>query len=247
VQILPVLDLLEGVVVRAIGGIRGNYRPVVSQLVSEPSALAVAGAFRTELGLNALYLADLDAILHRHPNLDAYGALRDDRFELMIDAGVRSSDDARAVLVAGATAAVVGLETIPGPELIAELRRGVGSEHFVFSLDLRAGVPMGELAPWGTEDPFEIAARSIDLGVRRMIVLDLAGVGAGSGVSTHALCLRIRESFPDLELITGGGVRRIGDLQRLADAGIDGALVASALHDGQITRHDLESLRRGSE
>lgn len=241
-QILPVLDLLESVVVRAVGGVRGNYRPVVSQLVGETSALAVARAFRSQLGLDRLYLADLDAILHRHPNLDSYRLLRDDGFELMVDAGVRSIDDARAVIVAGASAAIIGLETIPGPELLAELFRELGPDQIVFSLDLRAGVPLGSLAPWGTEDPFEIAARSIDLGVRRMIVLDLLAVGSGNGVSTHALCRRIRTSFPELELITGGGVQQISDLQRLAEAGIDGVLVASALHDGRITRHDLERL-----
>jgi len=243
VQIFPVLDLLDGVVVRAVGGMRGNYRPVVSQLVRETSALAVARAFRSQLGLDRLYLADLDAILHRRPNFEAYTVLRDDGFRLMVDAGVRSIVDARAVLSAGATAAIAGLETIPGPELLDELCREIGPDEIVFSLDLRAGLPMGMLSPWGTEDPFEIAARSIDLGVRRMIVLDLASVGAGTGVSSRELCLRIRETYPGLELITGGGVRQVTDLNWLKDAQIDGALVASALHDGQITRRDLEAVR----
>jgi len=243
VQIIPVLDLLEGVVVRAVGGIRSNYRPVVSQLVDETSALAVAGAFRRALGLARLYLADLDAILNQRPNLGAYRALCDDGFEVMVDAGIRSVDEARAVLAAGATAVVAGLETISGPALLGALCVECGPERVVFSLDLRGGIPLGELALWETTDPFEIARRAVEWGVGRMIVLDLASVGVGSGVSTRDLCLRIRATFPELELTTGGGVRQIDDLRWLNEAGIDGVLMASALHDGRITRHDIEALR----
>ena len=242
-QMIPVLDLLEGVVVRAVGGIRGNYRPVVSQLVEETSALAVARAFRTAFGLEVLYLADLDAILDQRPNVDAYRGLREDGFQVMVDAGVRSVDDARAVLAAGATSVVAGLETIPGPALLGALCVECGPDCVVFSLDLRRGVPLGELALWETKDPFEIARRAVELGAGRMIVLDLASVGVGSGISTRDLCLRIRRAYPELELTTGGGVRQTDDLRWLSDAGIDGVLVASALHDGRITRRDIESLR----
>ena len=45
---------------------------------------------------------------------------------------------------------------------------------------------------------------------------------------------RVRRAVPDVALLAGGGVRGPEDLQRLADAGCDGALVATALHDGRL-------------
>jgi phosphoribosylformimino-5-aminoimidazole carboxamide ribotide isomerase len=45
-------------------------------------------------------------------------------------------------------------------------------------------------------------------------------------------------------LVAGGGVRGADDLARLADAGCDGALVATALHDGRLSAADVTAARR---
>jgi phosphoribosylformimino-5-aminoimidazole carboxamide ribotide isomerase len=45
-------------------------------------------------------------------------------------------------------------------------------------------------------------------------------------------------------LLAGGGVRGYEDLARLADAGCDGALVATALHDGRLCAADVASAHR---
>jgi phosphoribosylformimino-5-aminoimidazole carboxamide ribotide isomerase len=89
-------------------------------------------------------------------------------------------------------------------------------------------------------EPLEIALRAVECGVRSLIVLDLAGVGEGQGVPTIPLCRQLRAQCGDLEIITGGGVRHAGDLAELATAGVDGVLVASALHDGALSGYDLQ-------
>jgi phosphoribosylformimino-5-aminoimidazole carboxamide ribotide isomerase len=239
VRIYPVLDVLNGVIVRAVAGERGAYRPVVSQLTDEPAAESVAAAFRSTLGLDWLYLADLDAILHLRPNTDICRTLCASGFQLLVDAGVRSMDDIRSVLNSGARRAVVGLETCPGPDLLHVACKEFGADQLVFSLDLRKGRPLGDLIPWKTEDPLDISRQAIRAGIRRLIVLDLAGVGLGQGVPTVALCRQIRSEAPHVELITGGGVQQADELDVLAEVGIDGVLLASALHDGQVTREDV--------
>jgi phosphoribosylformimino-5-aminoimidazole carboxamide ribotide isomerase len=74
-----------------------------------------------------------------------------------------------------------------------------------------------------------------------MIVLDLADVGTGGGTRTLDLCRELKAKHPQIELIAGGGVRNLDDLKRIADAGCSGALVASALHDGRLTRADWDA------
>ena len=99
----------------------------------------------------------------------------------------------------------------------------------VFSLDLQHGIPLGS-PDWGP-DPAEIAAEVIRCGVAQLIVLDLAGVGTGTGVPTIPLCRTLRARHgPDVQIITGGGVRDQADLNELEGAGVDGVLVASILH-----------------
>jgi phosphoribosylformimino-5-aminoimidazole carboxamide ribotide isomerase len=242
-ELIPVLDLLDGVVVRGVAGRRDEYRPVVSRLAGTPDALAVAQAFRDQLGLSRLYIADLDAILHARPNRDVYRTLAADGFELFVDAGLRNVSAAVAVLDAGAARVIVGLETWPAPDELAHLCAAVGAKRVIFSLDLKLGVPLGNVTSWHTDDPLAMVLRAVEAGVRQIIVLDLAQVGAGSGVTTSDLCRRLLKRSPDLHLITGGGVRDILDLDRLDELGIAGVLLASALHDGRIGRNDIDRFR----
>jgi phosphoribosylformimino-5-aminoimidazole carboxamide ribotide isomerase len=241
-HVLPVLDLLEGVVVRGVGGRRDEYRPVVSRLVDRPDALSVARAFRDQFGLTRLYVADLDAILHQRPNRDVYRLLADEGFELMIDAGLRSVESAAELVASGPAQVIAGLETWPGPDELARLCAAVGREQVVFSLDLKHGVPLGDQSRWISDEPLRIAMGAVEAGVRELIVLDLASVGGGSGVATTELCGKLRDSYPDVRLITGGGVRDVRDIEQLSQVGVDGVLVASALHDGRINGDNLRAI-----
>jgi phosphoribosylformimino-5-aminoimidazole carboxamide ribotide isomerase len=238
-QVLPVLDLLHGTVVRGVGGRRDEYRPVESNLTAKPDALSVARAFRDQLGLTRIYIADLDAILHQRPNLDVYRALSQEGFELLVDAGLRSVESAGPIVSAGATQLIAGLETWPGPDELACLCEIIGTERVIFSLDLKYGLPLGDLHPWNTANPCDIGCRAVQAGIAELIVLDLAHVGGGSGIATLDMCRGLLARFDRLRVITGGGVRDVSDLIRLQEAGICGALVASSLHNGCISRADL--------
>jgi phosphoribosylformimino-5-aminoimidazole carboxamide ribotide isomerase len=109
----------------------------------------------------------------------------------------------------------------------------------VFSLDLREGRPLAGPG-WAGAGPFEIASQTLEGGVRRLLVLDLARVGVGAGTGTEDLCAQLVAA--GAEVSVGGGVRGPDDLRRLAGLGVAAVLVASALHDGGLTREDVEAL-----
>ena len=71
-QIVPVLDILGGEVVRAIGGRRSEYRPLVSKQTNSTDPVEVASAFRTRYGFSEIYVADLDAIAGAEPAASIY-------------------------------------------------------------------------------------------------------------------------------------------------------------------------------
>jgi phosphoribosylformimino-5-aminoimidazole carboxamide ribotide isomerase len=253
-QTIGVLDLVGGRAVHARGGQRECYAPV-SQVagiaVAHGDALGIARTYVDCLGIPELYLADLDAIAGRQLQRTLIGALTSLGVPVWLDAGVSSSDRARHILGLGVTRVIVGLETLASFDALADVCAAVGSARVAFSLDLRDGRPIARInfdtlsgngVPAG-ESGRLIAADAAQAGAGAIIVIDLARVGTGTGVDL-GLVGRVREAAPGLMLIAGGGVRGPTDLRRLADAGCDGALVASALQNGRISAADIADARR---
>ena len=224
---------MNGQVVRGVGGRRDEYRPIVSRLTDSADPAAVAYAFGEYFGLSEVYIADLDAIAGNPASLALFSELLEKGLHLWVDAGLRATERLAAL---GVQTIVAGLESLTGPKELEQLLERWSPGRVVFSLDLTEGKPLGAVNGWNGADAWDIAEHALDLGVRRMLVLDLAAVGANQGLRTEDLCARLRQKAPDLELTTGGGVRGAADLRRLHELGVDKVLVASALHDGRLTR-----------
>lgn len=236
-RLIGVVDLLGGRAVHARAGRRAEYAPVravAGVAIPDGDAGALARAYRETLGVQELYVADLDAILGRPAQRREVADVAAAGAPLWLDAAVTDVGSARAALAAGAARVVVGLETLPSFGALSDVCRAVGGERVAFSLDLRDGVPLaaGEVAARG-EAPATLAARAVDAGAGAVLALDLARVGTGVGPDV-ALLQALRAVLPHALLLAGGGVRGPADLARLADAGCDGALVASALLDGRM-------------
>lgn len=232
---------MRGQVVRGVGGRRSEYRPIVSRLTESSDPLEVADAIRSHFGLVEVYLADLDAIAGAEPAWPIFAGLRDAGFGLWVDAGIRQRTQACQIADAGIESIVVGLETVEGPAELSAIAQALG-ERMVFSLDLRRGQPIRPCEQWQASDAWTIAGQAVRLGVRRLLVLDLARVGLGEGTGTRELCARLCAEYPDVEISAGGGVRHRGDLVELRDCGVRAALVASALHDGRLAPVDVQFL-----
>lgn len=232
-RIIPVIDLKQGQVVRGIGGRRDEYRPIASPLVTRATPGDVAQAFVEKLGLATVYVADLDAIAGAEPDDASYAQMAAVGAKLWIDAGAGNLSRAREVLQFADTA-IIGLESLADPDSLTEIVTELTSARIIFSLDLKLGIPLPRWAAWRGLTPLAIAREAVACGITRMIVLDLAAVGSQRGPTTLELARALRQAFPQLELIGGGGVRDRADLEQLAAAGFDAALVASALHAGTV-------------
>jgi phosphoribosylformimino-5-aminoimidazole carboxamide ribotide isomerase len=250
-QIIPVLDLSRGAAVHARAGHRSGYEPVRSALapgaVGDPVAL-VRG-FRDVLGTSACYVADLDAIqggaVQRALLGELAGLGTSSAGSLLVDAGTHSCDGALEVLSCGASEVVVGLETLRAFADLAAIVREVDPSRVIFSLDLNLGRPVLHPAlrdpSAAYPDPFDMAAQAIEAGVRSLLLLDVGRVGTGCGVELR-LVEGLRRRFPAARLLAGGGILARRDLERLRSAGCGGALVASAIHSGNITSADVAAL-----
>ncbi len=239
------LDLKNGRAVAALAGNRDHYQPVRSILHATANPLDLARAFRETLGLHTLYLADLDAIAGNAPAIGLYENLISSGFHLIVDAGLRNLQSAGWLLDLDpkASTIVAGLETLDGPNALAEILAEIGADRAILSLDLVIGRPRFAMPrAWKSDEPIEIANHAIEQGVRRLLLLDLARVGTGQGLGTCRLFSQIRVDHPEVQISAGGGIAGIADVLELRDSAASAALVASALHDGRISRRELALL-----
>lgn len=223
--VIPVLDLRDGAAVRATGGDRRRYPALESVLGDASEPVSLAAACRAACAAPAVYVADLTALMGGPRDARLYRALAESG-PCWLDAGVRSAADAREVAATGCVP-VLGLETLPRPDTLAECLAEV--RDAVFSLDLRGGVPLAGHGWPG--DVQEIAEAAISARARRIVVLDLARVG-GRGVGEPACPWR--ERWPGVGWIAGGGVRTRADVEALHAAGWAHVLVGTALHAGEL-------------
>lgn len=231
-NLIPVIDLLHGQVVRAQRGDRKSYRPIVSPLCGSSDPVTVARVLVRHCASSRLYVADLDALQGGAVQVDA---LRDilqalPEVELWVDAGFADAPVAEALRAGlaphgGRLVTVFASESLASREVLERCfgpRREAGA-NAVLSLDRRDGRKLDAAGCWTTPE----------LWPARVIVMTLERVGADAGPDLETLA-QVMTLSPQTQFIGAGGVRDPADLSRAAEAGAAGWLVASALHDGRI-------------
>lgn len=242
-DVIPVLDLMKGRVVHGMQGARESYRPIESILTSSSAPLAVARALQQETDCGAFYIADLDAIQGMGNHNNVIHALAEDLgVDLWVDAGITEAVAAAQLLIAGAGRVIVGSETLTGLAALGEIRDALTPGRLLLSVDVGVDGVLSRCPELRGLDPVAAWAILAEQGLSQMILLTLDQVGTGRGPDWPAL-EAMREAFPNLSLIAGGGVRNPDDLRRLAELGVAGALVATSLHRGWITGADLSAMR----
>lgn len=229
-DVVPVIDLMQGVVVHARRGVRADYRPIRSPLVDGSGPLAVAGALMRLAPFRKLYVADLDAIRGRGGHAHAVAALAAAHpvLELWVDRGETDVETLGERVPEEDGVSVIGTESFDDARTLVHALKASGG---VLSLDHDADGPIG---------PSDIH-RDPSLWPDRVVVMTLARVGADEGPDFGRVADAVARGGGRL-VYAAGGVRSADDLRRLAELGASGALVASALHDGRITADELADL-----
>jgi len=235
-KIYPVLDLLGDRAVHAVGGIRHEYQPLRSDGCKTPCPLEISSKIRERYGFSDWYVADLDGIVHRCWNRRLVGRLAETGLSLRVDWGLCDVEDLFAIGEFPANSrTIIATEVLRDRSVFDALTGMVDPTRLTFSLDLIEGALNCPHDAWSGMSLDQIVGYVAERGVREIIVLDLAYVGCSQGLGTLPLCERLRLQFPEIELITGGGVRTVEHLRQLEDSGVDGALLGSSLHSGGFT------------
>ena len=143
-EVIPVIDLKDGVVVHARLGLRSEYAPIKTPLSLTSRPNDVARGLLSIFPFRKFYVADLDAIEHKGDNNAALRQLSADYPDLVfwVDAGIADAHDAERWLEAGFGHLVLGSETQRDSELSAIF---VETTHHP-SLDFRGDAFLGPAA-----------------------------------------------------------------------------------------------------
>ena len=227
-QVIPVIDLKDGVVVHAREGRRDTYRPIHSTLCPSADIVDVIGAYLNVHDFQTFYIADLNALAQRgdHQNLIDSVAERFTERTFWVDSGLH--------------------DPLPNGKQPVNIKAVLGSESFrEDSLMLLESCPQDFILSLDFAGTTHLGAESLftnpDYWPNTIIIMTLDRVGSDSGPDEEKLAA-FCSNHPGKTIIAAGGIRNKDDLLRLKKIGIRQALVASALHSGAIGRAELAML-----
>ncbi len=224
-QLIPVIDLKDGVVVHAKLGLRNHYLPLRSPLCSSSAVDDVMTAFLTLHPFQTFYIADLNAITANgdHQTLISQLLKKHPKRHFWVDSGYQAQPN--TLFTFPNYHAVLGSESYPDDKLAALSHFG---KKFILSLDFSSQHALGSARLFCDER----------LWPPQIIVMTLARVGSNAGVDIEKL-LYYQGLTKDKTVIAAGGIRNKYDVLALQKIGIRAALCASALHNGAITPSDF--------
>jgi len=237
-RIIPVIDILNGIVVHARKGKRSQYQPLKSIFCNSANPLILASKL-AEYNFNEVYIADLDAILSKGENIQIIKEIVEKtNLSLFVDAGINNLHQAQRLFDNKVTKIIIGTETLLDLNFIKTAISCFGANKIIVSLDLCYGKIISKSPEIASMDPIELAKELEKFGILEIIILDLKRVGSQEGVDISFLEKLTKQI--NLKILVGGGVRSQVDLKKINQIGINGVLIATALYKGTIDTNDVK-------
>ncbi len=228
-NIIPVIDLKDGLVVAAKQGQRKAYKPIKSNLSHSSTISDVVDAFLNIFPFKNIYIADLNAITGSGDNQNIIDTTIKNysSIEFWVDKGINPQE--LSVITDIKYRLILGSES-QNPNYFKNINKPLN--NYLLSLDF--------FPSKGYVGPKELL-NSADLWPTDIIIMSLDRVGKNSGPDMEKLQFFCK-NYPSKNFIAAGGVRHKQDLINLKKMGIKHALVASALHSGEINSETLIKL-----
>lgn len=237
VRVIPCLDVRDGRVVKGVKfqNLRDSGDPAL-----------LAGLYEQQ-GADEIVMLDVSATPEERGT--AVETVRRIRraiaLPLTVGGGVRSEDDARALLDAGADKVAVNTAAVQRPALLSDLARHFGRQCVVLAIDARAveGGGFRVVVRSGTEmlvlDAVEWAERGAAAGAGEILLTSWDRDGTHEGYDL-TLLRQVTERVR-IPVIASGGAAHAEHLAEAVSAGASAVLAASIFHDGKTTVADVKA------
>lgn len=237
-RLYPAIDIRGGKCVRLRQGKFDNVT------VYNDDPVSVAMEWKAQ-GAEYIHVVDLDgAQAGNAANLDIIGHIAESTgLPVQTGGGIRTLDDIRARLDAGAQRVIIGTVAVQNPQFVADAIARFGAEHIVVGLDGK-----GEKAAvrgWEEESDKSILDLAVEfdkMGVRTIVYTDISRDGMLSGPNIIYTEKLVNET--GLDIIASGGVAEPCDLGRLEEIGVEGVILGKSLYEGTIVlKNEIEKYK----
>ena len=236
IRVIPCLDVKDG---RVVKGIKFEQLRDAGDPVEQAMIYDAAGA-------DEICFLDITASHERRGTLlDAVRRTADVCFmPLTVGGGVRTLDDIRALLLAGADKVAINTEAVRRPEFVREAARKFGSQCIVAAIDAKQGAhnhnaPPFEVFTHGGRnatgiDAIAHARRLAEYGAGEILLTSMDRDGTRAGYDT-SLTRAVADAV-SVPVIASGGVGKVGDLVAgVREGHASAVLAASIFHFGEVT------------
>lgn len=237
-RIIPCLDVKDGRVVKGVKFV--NLRDA-----GDPVTQAKA---YDQMGADELVFLDISASPEGHQTtLEVVRSVAEQVFlPLTVGGGIRSADDMRKILLAGADKVSVNTAAVNDPPLLSEAARRFGSQCIVLAIDAkRQGDGTWEIFTHGGRratgiDAIEWAIQGVQAGAGEILLTSMDRDGTGKGYDL--ILTKAITSAVSVPVIASGGAGRLEDFYDVLTQGnADAALAATLFHDGIMTVPQLKA------
>lgn len=238
--VFPAVDILRGSCVRLY---RGDYERA-TEYSRDP--VAVAEQFVRE-GAEALHMVDLDGAREGSPeNAELVLDVRE-RVDvpLQVGGGLRRTEDVARYLAAGVDRVIIGTASAESPEWLASLLERFGTDRVAAGVDVEEEEVMVRGWLEGSGATVEEALEELrSLGVETVIYTDVTRDGTLGRPNVEGARRVVEAGFRTL---AAGGISSPEHLRALRRAGVHGAVVGSALYEGEMSLAEARDAASGSD
>lgn len=234
-MIIPAIDLIDGCVVRLHQGDYGARRDYGEDPLARLQRYQASGA-------QLLHIVDLTGA--KDPKARQIPLLRELLGNLSIPVqtggGIRSADDVRSLLDAGAARVVVGSAAVKRTDEVAGWMKTFGADKLVLALDVRINkAGNAEVAVSGWQENSGVLMDDLirafePAGLRYVLTTDISKDGTLAGPNT-ALYAKLAQTFPNIDFQASGGIGSLNDIRAVSHTGAAGVIVGRALLEGKFT------------
>ncbi len=237
IELIPAIDIIGGECVRLT---KGDYE---SKKIYSSSPVDMARQFE-DYGFKRLHIVDLDGARSKHVvNIDVLEKITA-ATGLKVDfgGGIKTAEDMKRVLDAGASMVTVGSVAVTSPDLFMGWIETYGADRIILGADVRKGKI--SINGWHEDsdiDLIDFIGRYVDAGVTNVLCTEISRDGTLTGPDV-TLYNKVMAAFPSLNLIASGGVSTAADIRQLENEGIPAVVFGKAFYEGRIKPEEIWDL-----